>query len=296
MIRKTLAALTLAALASTAHAASVADAAEVIDLWPSGNPGGWATEGDEINLDNNDGIARVKNVNRPTLAYFPADPDKATDAAMIVAPGGGYSILAIDHEGYAVAEYLASQGIHAFVLKYRLPRKGQDTVRHAPGLQDAQRAISLVRAQAAARKIAPDKIGLMGFSAGGHLAAVTSTAFAERSYEPVDDADKQSPRPDFAGLIYPAYLVGKNDPSGKLTDDLTLSKDIPPTFFVHAQNDGVTCESSIFYYLALKRLGVPAEMHLFPEGGHGYGITKAKDLPVSTWPQLIAAWVLHTTK
>lgn len=295
MIRLTLAALTLATLTSTTHAASESDAAEVIDLWPSGNPGGWTTAGDEINIDNNDGIARVKNVGKPTLAYFPADPGNATDAAMIIAPGGGYSILAIDHEGYAVAEYLASQGIHAFVLKYRLPRKGQDQVRHAPGLQDAQRAISLVRHHAATKKIAREKIGLMGFSAGGHLAAVTSTAFATRSYEPVDDADKQSPRPDFAGLIYPAYLVGRNDPSGKLTADLTLSKDIPPTFFVHAENDGVTCESSIFYYLALKRLNVPAEMHLFPEGGHGYGITKAIHLPISTWPQLIAAWIKHTT-
>jgi acetyl esterase/lipase len=283
-----------AASAAATQAATAGDAAAIIPLWPAGNPGGWSVGGNEESIERDDGIARLRNINAPSLAHFPAASGGTggrARPAVVICPGGGYSILAIDHEGYAVAEFLAARGTDAFVLKYRLPREGLDDVRHAAALQDAQRAVSLVRYRAAELGIDPGMVGIMGFSAGGHLAALASTRFAERSYRPADEADEASPRPDFAALIYPAYLVEKDAPPGTLTPELVLTGEIPPTFFIHAGDDPVTAESSVFYYLALQRLGVRAEMHLFGEGGHGYGITKARDLPVGSWPDRLAAWI-----
>jgi acetyl esterase/lipase len=289
----------IASHVATVPAATEDDAASVIPLWPAGNPAGWSVGGGEEAIERDDGIARLRNISAPSLAHFPASTagaDNRARPAVIICPGGGYSILAIDHEGYAVAEFLAGRGVDAFVLKYRLPREGRDDVRHAAALQDAQRAVSLVRHRAQELGIDPGGVGIMGFSAGGHLAAITSTRFAERSYPATDVADAASPRPDFTALIYPAYLVEKDDPAGTLTPDLVLSDQVPPTFFAHAGDDPVTVKSSVFYYLALQRLGVPAEMHLFGEGGHGYGITKARDLPVGTWPDRLAEWITWVTR
>ena len=259
-----------------------------ISLWPSGNPGGWSVEGPEEFVEKNDGLTRLKNVSVPTLESFaPRDPPETAAPAMIVCPGGGYSILAMSHEGTDVAKHLAAHGIHAFVLKYRLPRPGTDDVRHAAALQDAQRAISLVRARATEFGVDPARIGMMGFSAGGHLTALVSNT-AERTYPPVDAADEISHLPDFIGLIYPAYLTTDAD---TLTPEIRISEMTPPAFLVHSADDPVTARSSLHYALALQAKKVPIELHIFAEGGHGWGITKAKDKPVASWPALLTRWI-----
>ncbi len=273
-------AATLALLAPT----SAADPAETIPLWPDGNPDGWSVEGAENWIEKNDGIDRVNNINEPALLYFPPTGDaEARDAAIIICPGGGYNILAFNHEGTLVADFFAAQGFHAFVLKYRLPRQG-DEPRHAVPLEDAQRAISLVREGADARGISPDKVGIMGFSAGGNLSAHAATNFT-------GDAD----RPDFCGLIYPAYLLAEGSDT-EVAANLQPTEKSPPTFFIHAENDPITVEGSLAFYRALKKLEIPAEAHFFAEGGHGYGITKAQDMPVARWPELMADWMKRITE
>ena len=245
-------------------------------------------DGPEESIEKNDGIARIKNISTPTIeSYAPAGSPETPAPAMIVCPGGGYSILAISHEGTEVAKYLAAQGIHAFLLKYRLPRPGTDDVRHAAALQDAQRAISLVRAGASKFQIDPARVGIMGFSAGGHLVALTSNT-AERTYPAVDAADEISHLPDFTGLIYPAYLTTEDD---TLIPEIPITETTPPAFLVHSADDRITVRSSLHYALALEAKKVPIELHIFAEGGHGWGMTMAKDKPVASWPGLLARWI-----
>ncbi|CAN5190313.1 alpha/beta hydrolase [soil metagenome] len=275
--------LTVAALAALAASVLAAEPAETIPLWPDGNPGGWSVEGEENWIEKGDGIDRVENINEPALLYFPpAEAADARDAAIIICPGGGYNILAFNHEGTLVADFFASEGFHAFVLKYRLPRTG-DEPRHAVPLEDARRAIALVREGAEERHIATDKIGIMGFSAGGNLAAHAAAS-------PTGESD----RPDFCGLIYPAYLLAEGSET-EVAEILQPTKDSPPTFFIHAENDPIPVEGSLALYRALKKLEIPAEAHFFAAGGHGYGITKATDLPVGQWPALMAAWMKGLT-
>jgi len=269
-------------------------ASEPMPLWPKGAPGEKGDIGVERDTTKpGDGlvggkqVVRLGNVSMPTLTLFQPPPDKDTGAAVVVCPGGGYNILAMDLEGTEVCQWLNSAGVTAVLLKYRVPaRKGQE--RYSAPLQDAQRTLSLTRYHAAEWRIDPKRIGILGFSAGGHLSAAASTRFDKRAYEPVDEADQASCRPDFVMLIYPAYLVRKDGP--ELAPELTVTSNTPPTFLVQTEDDGVRVENSLFYYLALKQANVPAEMHLFAEGGHGYGLRES-DQAVSSWPKRAEEWM-----
>jgi acetyl esterase/lipase len=223
----------------------------------------------------------------PTLTFYPA---KGTNsgAAVVVFPGGGYNILAIDLEGTEVCDWLNAAGVNCVLLKYRVPGTGPYP-RSPAALQDAQRAVGLVRLHAAEWKIDPNRIGVLGFSAGGHLAAAISTHFEQRIYEPVDAADKLSCRPDFAVVIYPGYLA-LAEKNFAPNADIIPTAQTPPTFIVQAEDDPVHVENAVVYFLALKNAKVPAELHIYAEGGHGYGL-RPTALPVTTWPAAAQAWM-----
>ncbi len=269
-------------------------ASEPMTLWPKGAPGEKGDIGEERDMTKpGDGLSggkqviRIGNVSTPTLTLFQPPPDKDTGAAVIVCPGGGYNILAMDLEGTEVCQWLNSAGVTAVLLKYRVPAR-KDQERFTAPLQDAQRTLSLTRYHAAEWRIDPKRIGILGFSAGGHLSATASTRFDKRAYDPVDEADQTSCRPDFTLLIYPAYLVRKEGPD--LSPELTVTSNTPPTFLVQTEDDGVKVENSLFYYLALKQAGVPAEMHVFAHGGHGYGLRES-DQAVISWPKRAEEWM-----
>jgi acetyl esterase/lipase len=237
----------------------------------------------------------VGKVARPTMTVYPPKV-KNTGAAVVVFPGGGYWILAIDLEGMEVCDWLTSRGITCVLLKYRVPGEGlfpkSGPYPHSPmALEDAQRTVGLVRFHAAQWHIDPHKIGVLGFSAGGHLVAATSTHFKQRLYPAVDAADKQSCRPDFAIAIYPGHLSLAANSLG-LNPDIHVTRETPPTFLLQAEDDPVDrVEHSLSYYAALKKAGVPAEMHLYAHGGHGFGLRRTQ-LPITGWPQLVEAWLL----
>ena len=239
----------------------------------------------------------MRNVLRPTLTvYSPAG--KNTGAAVIVFPGGGYQILAIDLEGTEVCDWLNSKGIAGVLLKYRVPNAGPTwnqacgcdlKTRSSMALEDAQRAIGLVRAHAAEWHIDPHKIGVLGFSAGGHLVASVSTRFERRVYAPVDAADRESCRPDFAVALYPGHLFDYR--KGALNADLHVTHDTPPTFLAHAENDNVDgVSNTLSYYEALKNAGVPTELHLYAEGRHSFGLRRTR-FPITAWPHLVETWL-----
>lgn len=231
-------------------------------------------------------IQRLTNVTHPTITVHKPDAAKDTGTAVVICPGGGYGILAVDLEGDEVAQWLNSIGVTGIVLKYRVPaRKNQP--RHLAPLQDAQRAVSLVRAHAAEWKIAADRIGILGFSAGGHLSAAAATNWDQRQYEPLDDVDRVSCRPDFAVLVYPAYLIQKD---GSLSPEIRVSAKTPPVFFVHAGNDGISPENSIRMFLALRAAKVPGELHVYATGGHGFGLRTSPN-PCCTWPERCRDWL-----
>jgi len=233
----------------------------------------------------------LSNVSAPTLTlYTPTGAN--TGAAVVVFPGGGYSVLAIDYEGAEVCDWLNSIGVNCLVLKYRVPRTGYP--RSPAALEDAQRAIGLVRAHAAEWHIDPKRIGVAGFSAGGHLSAMISIHNDKRLYEPVDAADQLSCRPDFAILIYPGGLIAREAPLA-LSPSAQPTADTPPTFIAQAEDDPMApVENSLLYFQALKNVHVPAEMHLYAQGGHGFGLRRTA-LPVTTWPQAAEIW-LHNIK
>ncbi|MBY0232587.1 MAG: alpha/beta hydrolase [Gemmataceae bacterium] len=260
----------------------------VLDVWPDGKPPG-ATEakaGETSRVERK--IIHLSDIRRPTLTIFRPDPKKDTGACVVVCPGGGYNILAWDLEGTEVAEWLNGLGVTAAVLKYRVPRpkdlkKGEQPVGPT---QDAQRAVRLVRSRAKEWKIDPKRVGILGFSAGGHLAA--SVALKKPAYEAIDMADEQSARPDFAVLVYTAYLV--NEKKDALLPEFVPTKDAPPMFLVHTKDDPVTVQSSILLHKALKDAGVEARLKVYDKGGHGYGLRPSKDA-VSGWPKEAAAWL-----
>ena len=248
----------------------------------------------------------VENVSQPTLTLY-SPKGQNTGVAVIVFPGGGYKILAIDLEGTEIAEWLTSKGITCVLLKYRVPFSGpyMDEERgriypKAPmALQDAQRTLRLVRYHATEWHINPNKVGVMGFSAGGHLVAGMSTRFNERLYEPVDAADNESCRPDFAVACYPGHLWANEDRDrSTITDekfdlrsDIRPTRETPPTLLLQAENDNVDpIEESLAYYIALKRAAVPVEMHLYAEGRHAFGVRRTK-LPITAWPELFETWL-----
>lgn len=272
-------------------AAMAAEQPLVLDVWPGKAPGETEAIAEEKVLEakpNEPPVKRITNVSRPTLSVYRPSKDKNTGAAVLIAPGGGYNILAWDKEGEEVATWINTLGITGIVLKYRVPRRS-DAAKGAPPrqpLMDSQRALSLVRSKASEWSIDPKRIGMLGFSAGGHLTAATATSFNQRSYDSIDDIDKVSCRPDFAVLIYPAYLVSDKD---ELSPGIRITKECPPMFFAHAGDDRVKADNSVLMYLALKRAGVPAELHVYAAGGHGFGLRPSSS-PSSTWPQRCAEW------
>jgi acetyl esterase/lipase len=263
---------------------------KVIPVWPGLAPGekeGAAPEVDQTKptdgLVGGKRLIRLGNVSQPTLTVYSPDKEKDTGAAVIVCPGGGYGILALDLEGTEVCEWLNSVGVTGILLKYRVARG-----RAAP-LQDAQRAVGLVRSQAKELGIDPKRIGILGFSAGGHLSAAASTNYETRTYPRVDEADDVSCRPDFTLLIYPAYLTVK-DQLDTLAPELPVNAQTPPTFLVMTQDDGIHVECVMVYAMALKKAKVPWELHVYPSGGHGYGL-RPSEKSVTTWPARAADWM-----
>lgn len=238
----------------------------------------------------NDGILRLTNVSKPTITHYPAPADKATGAAVIVAPGGGYSILAYSHEGTDVCRWLNEIGVSAILLKYRTPRRQNLAKHHAP-LQDAQRAVSLVRSKAAEWKIDPDRLGFLGFSAGGHLTATVLTSGDKVTF-PKENVDAFSPVPNFGILVYPAYLKDPNDPN-RLVPEVAVHENTPPCFLVVGHQDSNFVEGSALFYLAMQRAKRPCELHIFAKGGHGFGM---KEIPqrIGGWPDLARDWMRET--
>jgi acetyl esterase/lipase len=209
-------------------------------------------------------------------------------AAIVVFPGGAYRILAIDLEGTEVCDWLTSTGVTCVLLKYRVPDSGPYPKSPA-ALQDAQRALGVVRAHAAEWHVDPHRIGVLGFSAGAHLAAALSTHFEQRLYDTVDDSDKLSCRPDFAVIVYPGYLA-LAEQNFAPNPEIHPTEKTPPSFIVQTEDDPVHVENSTVYFLALKNARVPAEMHIYAEGGHGYGLRRT-DLPVTSWPKSVETWL-----
>jgi acetyl esterase/lipase len=264
------------------------------NAWPHGAPGALpnsAPEGDTTTakdrLVDDRPVIRIGNVSAPTLTLY-SPTGKSTGAAVVVFPGGGYRILAIDLEGTEVCDWLTSVGITCVLLKYRVPDTGPYP-KSAAALQDAQRALGIVRSHALEWHIDPKRIGVLGFSAGGHLAAALSTHFDKRLYDSVDAADQVSCRPDFAVIVYPGYLaIAEQDFAAN--KDILPTEQTPPSFILQAEDDPVHVENATVYFLALKNAKVPAEMHVYAQGGHGYGL-RHTELPVTHWPQLVETWL-----
>jgi acetyl esterase/lipase len=263
--------------------ATMAQNHEVIHLWPENVPGEEQPKAEPIYSDDTSGnTTRIAEVTDPTISVFKADPEKKNGCGVIVCPGGGYHILAIDKEGTEIARWLNKLGYTAFVLQYRVPEKQKGA------LQDLQRAIRLVRSRAESWNIHSDKLGVIGFSAGGSLAARASTRYTDQTYPPVDEKDSLSSRPSFSLLIYPAYLdKGKNN---SLTPGLEVTADTPPMFLFSAANDK-HANSALVMGSTLRDQKVPVELHIVPAGGHGYGL-RPGNKAAETWPRLAEKWLL----
>ena len=268
-----------------------APAAVEVPLWPGAVPDAQAAPGPQ---------QEWTNIVRPTMTVYP--PKQANSGvAVVVFPGGGFEGLAIKIEGTDICAWLTSKGITCVLLKYRVPSLPYDwhckcrpdnLVTPTPALEDAQRTMGLMRQRAAEWHVDPRKIGVLGFSAGGYLVAEISTRYDHRLYTPVDAADTVSARPDFAVAVYPGHLWVRGKGYG-LNPNVPVSHQTPPTFLVQAEGDNVDGVSqSIAYYIALKDVGVPVEMHLYAQGGHAFGLRPSK-LPISRWPALVERW-LHT--
>jgi acetyl esterase/lipase len=232
----------------------------------------------------------VDKVSQPTMTVY-SPVGRNTGAAVVVFPGGGYEVLAIDLEGTEACDWLTSRGITCVLLKYRVPCVKTGPYRNClTALQDAQRTVGLVRFQAAQWHIDPHKIGVLGFSAGGHMVAAMSTHFEKRLYPAVDRADSVSCRPDFAVALYPGHLAVP-EKRFVLNPDIRVSRSTPPTFLLQAENDPVDpVENSLVYYAALRKAGVPAEMHVYVTGGHAFGL-RPTSFPITGWPMLVETWL-----
>lgn len=260
---------------------------DIIHLWPGVVPGETAPKRAAIpTKDTSNGVIRLTNVTDPLMQVFRPEKGKANGAAVIVCPGGGYQILAINLEGYEIAHWLNEQGFTAFVLQYRVPQKQEGA------LQDVQRAIRIVRSRAAEWQLQPEKIGILGFSAGGSLSARASTLYNKRTYEPVDASDNSSARPDFTLLIYPAYLdQGEHQ---TLTPELQINAQTPPTF-VFATADDPYANSALVVTRYLREAKVPVELHLYARGGHGYGL-RPNNSAGPAWTALATRWLAEVVK
>ena len=300
-----------------------------VPIWPNAIPDAWPVAGKEVATTSNKlyggkPVVGVDNVSRPTMTVYQPST-KNTGAAMVVFPGGGYQGLAIDLEGTEVCDWLTAKGITCVLLKYRVPGaklypksapypKAGPYPRSPIALEDGQRTLRLVRFHATEWHIDPHRIGVLGFSAGGHLVVAMSTSFDKRLYAGVDAADKESCRPDFAVAIYPGHLsfsaakwdaaqgAGWSGVRGselrsaaarpfELNPDIHITAQTPPTFLLQAEDDPVdSVENSLVYFAGLRKVGVPAEMHLYAHGGHAFGLRRTK-LPITAWPQLVETWL-----
>jgi acetyl esterase/lipase len=284
--------LAIAFAPATTGWAADGPAPKILELWPGNPPGEDGSIGEEkLTRKNADGpVTSITNVTKPTLSVYRADKAKDTGVAIVVCPGGGYNNLAWDHEGEQVARWLNSIGVTGVVLKYRVPRRKNNPAGEPPpqALMDAERALSTVRSKAADWGVDPKRIGILGFSAGGHLAAWASTNSDKRGYEPIDDIDKVDFRPDFAVLIYPGGVTKRG--SDQLSPEIRVTSQTPPMFLAHAGDDNVSAENSVALYLALKRAKVPAELHIYSAGGHGFGL-RPTGKPSATWPARCEEWL-----
>ena len=251
----------------------------ITKVWPEGKMPGKGASEPEAERPSKDAFHRITNVSQPTLTLFPSSKHATPAPAVIVCPGGGYSYVVIDKEGSEIATWLNGQGISALVLKYRNPNNREGA------LQDLQRALSLTRTNAKDWNIDPKRLGAIGFSAGGHLVAKASNLFEQRSYDALDMIEEQSCRPDFAMLVYPAYL-GQD---GKVSPELNLKADIPPTLIIHSEDDKNFVPGSQLYHAALQAANITHEFKLYPTGGHGYGLHCTRD--AKAWPEDAAAWL-----
>lgn len=286
--------LLLAAALPTLHAAPVAD---VIDLWPAGRiPGPPAkVEGEERDLTRESDrlvagrrIIKLGHVSKPQVHVYYPDAAKANGGAVAICPGGGFHILAWDLEGTEVAEWLTGLGFLAAVVKYRVPTGPHgDPCEWQGPVMDAQRALSILRSLAGKRDLDPARIGILGFSAGGQTAALAAVRNGARLYDPIDAVDEAGCRADFALLIYPGGIATN---TGELKPEFTVNKETPPMFFAHAADDRVTPLSSTALFTALKLRDVPAELHVYARGGHGYGL-RPTDQPVTHWPVQAEGWL-----
>jgi acetyl esterase/lipase len=287
--------LLLIASVLTAQAWKPAPGYTETPIWQNGAPDAKPAAGPEAdtttakdNLIAGKPVVRLGNVATPTMTLY-APHGRANGAAIVVFPGGGYHILAMDLEGSEVCDWLTSKGFTCVLLKYRVPDSGPYP-KSSAALQDAQRTLGLVRSHAAEWQIDPHRIGVLGFSAGGHLAAALSTHYGQRLYPAVDGADALSCRPDFAVVVYPGYLA-MADRNFALNPEIPVTAETPPTFLIQTEDDRVAhVECSLVYYQALKSANVPVEMHLFAKGVHGYGL-RHTELPVTDWPFLVERWL-----
>lgn len=261
----------------------------VLKLWPGGapeKPGVKIEPEKTIVKEPSDGVVRLTNVSEPMITVF--KPEKPNGTSVLVCPGGGYGILAYEHEGSQVCEYLTKHGVTGILLKYRVPKRDPADPSREP-LQDAQRAIGLIRHHAKEWGLDPNKVGILGFSAGGHLTVMTALHANERTYTTDPALDVEDATPNFAIPVYPAYLVSKEDPY-KLLPGFEVTAKSPPMCFVHAHDDSWSASASALLYLEYKKLGLPAEVHIYAKGGHGFGM-KQKGLAVDHWPDRVAEWM-----
>lgn len=232
-------------------------------------------------------VVRLTNVSNPTITLY-SPTGKKSGAAVVVFPGGSYRVLAIDLEGSEVCDWLTSIGVTCILLKYRVPDSGP-LPKSSAALEDTQRALGMVRAHAAEWQIDPQRVGVLGFSAGAHLGVALSTHFDKRLYDPIDAADQMSCRPDFAVIVYPGYLA-LSEQNFAANPEIHVTDKTPPTFIVQTEDDPVHVENSTVYFLELKQAKVPVEMHLYSQGGHGYGLRRT-ERPVTAWPELVEKWM-----
>jgi acetyl esterase/lipase len=267
-----------------------------VPIWPGAVPDAEPVPGPEAVLSRTEWVVADKpfvfvvNVSQPTMTVY-SPKGTNTGVAVIVFPGGGYNALAIDLEGTEICDWLTSKGITAVLLKYRVPLRKVGPYGESPlALQDAQRTVGLVRSHATEWQIDPHKIGVIGFSAGGHMVAAISTHFETRSYPAVDAADKESCRPNFAIACYPGHLWNE-DKGFMLNPNVPVTMNTPPTFLLHAEDDPVdNVNHSLVYYIALKNAKVPVEIHFYAQGGHAFGLRPTKS-PITEWPWLVETWL-----
>lgn len=264
-----------------------AEPEQMINIWPGKAPGDTAQlapERVQISTPPAKKQKEIFNVSTPALHVFRPAKDKDTGVSVIILPGGGFGVLKMDYEGEDCATWLNTIGVTGIVLKYRVPQRPGAPSRYWPALQDAQRSISLVRSKAKELNLDPNRIGLLGFSAGAVVGAVAQAHFDQRTYEAVDEIDKVSCRPDFSVLIYPGVIVE----NGKLVNDIQVTKTSPPTFIAVANSDKT--ENSIAMYQALKQAGVSVEMHIYADGVHGFGMVPTTQ-PHGTWTSRLSDWM-----